>query len=99
MAHHVDVVETRWSAGAEERVARVSLVDGEIEIQADDHWRRLIENVIHGEDDGERALELLVEQFHSDYAHAIEPHDDDACPFAHESTAPFHETPAREAVA
>lgn len=99
MAHHVDVVETRWSAGTEECVARISVVDGRIEIEANDHWRQLVERAIGGEEDAERALELVVEQFHSDYAHAIQPHDDDACPFAHERTSPFTETPVREAVA
>jgi hypothetical protein len=93
MALHVDVVENRWSAGHQKRVARAWLADaGEIKVEADDgHWQRLVEGVL-ADAEAERpelALEALAKHFKSDYAHATEPHDDDRCEFAAGDELPF----------
>lgn len=103
MAVHVDLVETRWSSGHQERVARVTLAEGSIEVAGKGHWEELVRDFLESADlteDGE-ALEAVANHFKGDYAHATSPHEDDQCPFADGDRLPFEASPTstREAEA
>ena len=93
MTLHVDLVETRWSAGFQECVAKVIAHTNGLQIKgAEAHWERLIRDALAdagADDDLGKALSVLSAHFKSDYAHATEPHDDDQCPFAHGQRIPF----------
>src|SRR5215210_2776173 len=96
MALHVDVVENKWSAGKQRRVAEVRITQGEIHVDGDAHWVGLVRDaLLKLEGDAPDALlRALVGHFNSDYAFATEPHDHDACPFTHGNELPFEEAPA-----
>jgi hypothetical protein len=101
MALHVDVLENRWSAGYQQRVARAWIEDGHIEVDGDEHWVRLVREVLDGAeaDHPRRALATVAEHFNSDYAEALEPHDDGDCPLGDDGCIPFEagDTPAAQA--
>lgn len=81
MAWHVDLIENRWSGGYQERVGRAYEVDGHVEVDADEHYRRIVLEAAAGLEP-ERALKaLLAERFHSDYFFVTPGHDDETCPF------------------
>lgn len=94
MAWHVDLIENRWSGGYQELVGRAYEVDGHVEVDADDHYRRIVLDATAGVEP-ERALNgLLAERFHSDYFFVTQGHDDETCPFRQGDRLPFHQEDA-----
>jgi hypothetical protein len=94
MTVHVDLVETHWSAGFQERVARVVAGAEQLQIEADPHWDRLIREALAAAGDpvgAQEALRAISQRFQSDYAHATEPHHEAECPFANGSRIPFEQ--------
>jgi hypothetical protein len=102
MALHVDVVENKWSAGTRKRAARVELAQGgEISVEGDDHWHRLVHDALDriDADSPDGRLRGLASHFTSDYVFATEPHDASECPFAGGEELPFEEAPSRDRAA
>jgi hypothetical protein len=102
MTLHVDVVQNKWSAGTQNRVARVELGQGgEITVHSDDHWDRLVRDALDGidADSPDGLLRGLAGHFTSDYVFATEPHDANECPFAGGEELPFHDAPSRDRAA
>lgn len=99
MALHVDVVENKWSAGKQKRVACVELGQGgEINVEGDDHWNRLIRDALAriDADSPDGLLRGLASHFTSDYVFATEPHDAGECRFAGGQELPFEEAPSHD---
>jgi hypothetical protein len=97
MPLHVDIIENQWSAGYQQRVARVWVADAHVEVEGDDHWFNLVHQVMEhsGAGSPEADLDAIAEHFKGDYAHATVPHGDDACPFAGGDRLPFEAESSR----
>jgi hypothetical protein len=102
MTLHVDVVQNKWSAGTQNRVARVELgQSGEITVFGDQHWDRLVRDALEriDADSPNGLLRGLAGHFTSDYVFATEPHVASECPFAGGDELPFHEARTRDRAA
>ncbi len=91
---HIDVVENKWSAGEQRCVARASVINGQIDVEGDPHWRGLVQGALDrlGDATPESLLHELAAHFTSDYVHATEPHDTEQCLFAGGDSVPFAPT-------
>lgn len=98
MAWHVDLIENRWSAGYQERVGRAYDVDGHLEVDADEHYRRIVLEVASRMEAGRAVNTLLAERFHSDYFFVTPGHDDETCPFRERDRLPFQQQDAGAAL-
>lgn len=90
MAWHVDLIQNRWSGGYQERVGRAYEVDGHLEVDADEHCRRIVLEVASGMEAERAQNRLLAERFHSDYFFVTPGHDDETCPFREGDRLPFN---------
>lgn len=88
---HVDVVKNEWLAGFQHVVARVSIENGDVRVDTDNHdlWDPIVlrpfpdpqsGNEVRPEQ-GEEFVGRLHEQIRGDYLFATELHDEAACPF------------------
>lgn len=85
MALHVDVVQNEWLSGYQERVARVRLHGGAVEVDATDpKWREVILRPLDDldpSDDPDRFFRELSERLHGSHLFATQPHHEKDCKF------------------
>ena len=84
MARHVDLVETRWSSGYQERVAKVYRNGKGIAVRSGEpRYSKIVHAAPGAAGDPDKFLKGLADRYHGDYFFATKPHDDAECPFAH----------------
>lgn len=87
MALHVDVIKNEWAAGIQHRVAAVSIVKGDIQVDAGDPvgWRETVMRTVADVDPRGNVrgfLGALHERLSGSYLFATEPHDERTCPYS-----------------
>jgi hypothetical protein len=86
MALHVDVVKNEWLAGIQHPIAAVSVVKGDVRVDAEDsaHWRDTVLNLVPDVSPRRSTrgfLEALHLRLNGSYLFVTEPHDDRTCPY------------------
>lgn len=101
MALHVDLIENRWSGAYQERVGKVFVSDGHVEVEPESRYRDLLLSNYGDEriSKPKQFLNELAERYHNDYFFASGPHDEATCPFSHGERVPFAQAPAIHAAA
>lgn len=96
MALHVDLIENRWSGGYQQRVGKVFVCEGHVEVEPASRYRELVLSAYGDErvSKPKQFLNELGDRYHSDYFFATGPHDEETCPFSHEDRVPFTQSPA-----
>src|SRR2546423_11261703 len=86
MALHVDVIKNEWAAGIQHRVAAVSVIKGDVHIDAGDpaSWHETVMRAVADVEPRGNVrgfLDALHEGLSGSYLFATEPHDERSCPY------------------